>query len=159
MMYKKYLIFGLTIAGLALPAFSRAQNNVGVLPGITVGQGWTRLSTEAGKSTPAFFTIHNGGLTPDTLVSTTCPVAHRTILLDRSGKTLGAIEIKPGETITLTPQGQHLMLEQNRFRFYARALIPCSVDFLGAGEMILYLHVEPDDAKTYHPAHRPVVKD
>lgn len=157
MTHLKHLIFGLVLAALAAPAF--AQTAANVMPGITVGQGWTRVTREAGKSTPGFFTIHNDGLTPDTLVSTSCPVAHRTVLLDRTGKAIGAIRIKPGQTVTLAPDGAHLMLEQNRFRFYASGLIPCSIDFLGAGKMILYLHVEPDNAKTYHPAHRAIVKD
>lgn len=157
MKYIQFVSLCLIAAGLSAPAF--AQTTASVLPGITVDHGWTRITREAGRSTPAFFTIRNDGIAPDTLVSTSCAVAHRTILLDRTGKTIGAIKIKPGQTITLKPGGTHLMLEQNRFRFYARGLIPCSVDFLGAGKMILYLHVEPDNAKAYHPARRAIVKD
>ncbi|MDD2876225.1 MAG: copper chaperone PCu(A)C [Acidiphilium sp.] len=150
------LLLGLTIPVIT-PAFAQDVNPVP--PGITVGHGWTYLSTADGKSTPAYFTIHNAGSTPDTLVSTSCPVAHHTVLLDPSGKTLGAITINPGQTIMFSPSGTHLMLEQNRFRFYAHAMIPCSVDFLSAGKLIIYLHVEPDSAKTYEQARRPIVND
>ncbi len=138
---------------------SLAQNANTAPLGITIDHGWTRITTESGKSTPAYFTIHNAGTTPDTLVSTTCPIAHHTLLLDPTGQPLGAIVIKPGQTLMLAPKDTHLMLQQNRFRFYAHAMIPCSVDFLDAGKLILYLHVEPDKAVGYEQARRPIVKN
>lgn len=127
--------------------------------GIKVDRGWTTVTTAAGKTTPAYFAIHNEGTTPDTLVSTTCPIAHHTVLYDASGHPLGAIVIKPGQTITMGPDGLHLMLQANRYRFYAHGMIPCSVDFLDAGKLIMYLHVEPHGAKGYERVRRPVIKN
>lgn len=144
-------VAGMGVAGAQAPAAGPA--------GITVGHGWTRLTTAAGQTTPAYLTIRNGGRQPDTLVSATCPVAHRTVLLDATGKPEGAVAIRPGQTVRLSPAGQHLMLERNRFRFYAHAMIPCSVDFVNAGRMIVYLHVEPANARSYRPVRRPVVKN
>ncbi|MCW8306370.1 copper chaperone PCu(A)C [Acidiphilium sp. PA] len=149
---------GLVLCGAAaMPALAKSDETVPL--GMTVGHGWTRQTKARGQTTPAYFTIHNAGTTPDTLVSTSCPIAHHTLLLDRSGQAVGGLVIKPGETVTLAPDRTHLMLQQNRFRFYAHAMIPCSVDFLDAGKVILYLHVEPDDAKAYEQVRRPIVKN
>lgn len=154
-LFVKYFVFATTVLSLLLvPSVMRqaaAQNASIVLPGIKVSQGWTTITKKSGKSTPAYFTIHNSGLTPDTLVSISCSIAHRTTLIGKSGDEIGAIPIKPGQTLTLKPGGTHLMLEQNRFRFYTHAMIPCSADFLGAGTMLLYLHVQPDDATSFQP--------
>lgn len=153
----KRLLLSLAAASLSVPAF--AQTGTAPLPGVTVGQGWTRATSDAGTSVPGFFTIHNTGLTADTLVSASCPIARRTALLDASGKTVNAVTIAPGQTVSLAPGGLHLMLDQNRFQFYPRGLIPCSLDFLGAGEMILYLRVEPANAKAYQSSHQATVGD
>jgi copper(I)-binding protein len=151
------VVLGTASALVLAPAF--AQYAGAVPAGITIDQGWTRMSTAPGKTTPAYFRIHNAGAAPDTLVSTTCPIAHHTLLLDQAGQQLGAIVIKPGQTLTLTPKALHLMLQDNRFRFYAHAMIPCSVDFLDAGKLILYLHVEPDSADGYQQARRSIVRN
>ncbi len=158
MKFRAVMTAGLVLCGAAvMPALAQGDDTVPL--GITVKHGWTRQTTEAGKTTPAYFTIHNAGTAPDTLVSTSCPIAHHTLLLDRSGQPVGGLVIKPGETLTLAPDQTHLMLQQNRFRFYAHAMIPCSVDFLDAGKVILYLHVEPNGAKGYEQARRPIVKN
>ncbi|MGC9270082.1 copper chaperone PCu(A)C [Acidiphilium sp.] len=140
-------------------ATALAQSGSAVPAGITLDHGWTVVTTAPGRTTPAYFSIHNAGTTPDTLVSTTCPIAHHTLMLDAAGAPLGAMAIKPGQTVTLAPGGVHLMLQQNRFRFYTHAMIPCSVDFLNAGKIILYLHVEADGSTGFEPARRPIVKN
>lgn len=149
--------------GLAVTATAAAQTKMPgtqVSPlGVVVDHGWTTLTTEAGDTTAGYFRVHNVGATPDTLLSTSCPIAHHTVLLDGSGKKLGGIVIKPGETLTMAPGGMHLMLTRNRYRFYAHGMIPCSVDFLDAGKLILYLHVEQPGAKAYEQVRRPVIKD
>lgn len=156
MIYKTIFKCNLTALALAaasfLPVAARAQSTVP--PGVTVDQGWTTATTAPGKSTPAYFTLRNSGLTPDTLVSITCPIAHRTELVGASGKAVGGMPVKPGETLRFTPSGTHLVLQRTRFRFYAHAMIPCSAEFLGAGTMLLYLHVESANAKAYRATGR-----
>lgn len=135
-------------AGLpALTGVARAQTTAAspnaALPGIQVDQGWTRPTRSKGKAAPAFFSIRNTGMTADTLISATCPIAEHTVMLGGAGNPIGAIPIKSGETLHLHLTGPHLVLEDTHFRLFPNAVVPCTVNFLSAGQMMIYLKVRP----------------
>lgn len=139
-------ILGTAITGdIAHAQTSNASPNA-ALPGIQVDTGWVRPTHQHGATAPAFFTIRNTGITADTLISATCPIAHRTVMLGGAGNPIGGIPIKAGQTLHLKAPGPHIVLEDMRFRLYPRALIPCSVSFLSAGSRMLYLKVRPAKA-------------
>jgi len=70
-------------------------------------------------STAAYVTIHNQGNTDDTLLSASCACAARATLhtmtmkgnvMEMAEKT-GGFVIRPGDTLTFAPGGNHIMLE------------------------------------------------
>lgn len=150
----KFCFMFVAPAFLVAPAsFAQTQDASAALPGVTVGKGWTRTTPGANHDAPAYFTIHNTSDTADTLLSATCPIARDTQLVGADDRPVNGITIKAGATLTLDPGGTHVLLEKNRFRLFPKALVPCSVNFRNAGSMMLYLHVEPHNARTYHKSH------
>lgn len=138
----------LLAAGLLAADGAQAQDAASSVPGVTVGKGWIHTTSGPGADAAAYFTIRNTG-TADTLVSATCPIARKTELVGADGKPVAAIAIGAGATLTLAPGGTHILLERNRFRLFPKATLPCSVNFRDAGSMMLYLHVEPENASSY----------
>ena len=132
---------------LLLPCIALAQP---AAPGVRIDHGWTRVTTKPGSTAPGFLTLHNDGAAPDRLLRVACPVAARTTIRDAADHVVSNLPLRPGETLRLTPGGPHLVLADTHFQFYPRALIPCSATFRDAGTMMIYLHVEPAGAKTYH---------
>lgn len=135
----------LALTGVAQAQTTSASPNA-TLPGIQVDHGWTRPTRIKGKAAPAFFTIRNTGITPDTLISATCPIAEHTVMLGGAGNPIGAIPVKPGETLHLDLTGPHIVLEDMHFRLFPNAVVPCTVSFLSAGQLMVYLKVRPETA-------------
>lgn len=150
----KFRLMVFAAALLAAPVGHAQTPDPGAaVPGVTVGKGWTHATPGADHDASAYFTIRNTGDAADTLLSATCPIARNTELVGADGKPVDGIAIKAGATLTLGPGGTHVLLEGNRFRLFPKAMVPCSVNFRNAGSMMLYLHVEPHDARTYQKSH------
>lgn len=143
------ILIGAVLAGFLKTA--GAQVPSAPQPGITVGQGWTRITAKRGAAAPGFFTIRNHSNAPDRLTSVTCPVARKTVIVGNNGKPVSGIQIQPGQVISLRPSSTHLMLRNTHFRFYPHAVIPCSAIFENSGTTILYLQVESAGAKAFQP--------
>jgi copper(I)-binding protein len=144
------LYFALTslLASFLAPDAAQAAGPAG----ITIGQGWTNQTAKPHSLARGFFTIHNAGAAPDVLTSVTCPVARETMIQNGQNHDVAGIAVGAGQSIQLTPAGMHLVLNHTHFRFYSEADIPCNVVFRNAGTLMVYLHVEPATASSYHPA-------
>lgn len=101
---------------LALPALAAAHSfNNG---DITVGHPWTRATPGGTTTGAAYAKIVNAGKTADRLKSINFELADKVEIheMKMEGDTMkmralpDGIEIKPGETIMLTPSGTHMML-------------------------------------------------
>lgn len=70
-------------------------------------------TAEGAKDAPGYFTVTNTGSAPDTLIGGSFADANRLAIVSGAGKATrdipGGLVIKPGETITLSPSGPHIM--------------------------------------------------
>ena len=146
------MISKLSTLCLALAGFLvlDAAQAAGPPAGITIGQGWTNQTAKPHSTARGFFTIHNAGAAPDVLTSVTCPVARETVIQNGRNHDVPGILVGAGQDIQLTPAGMHLVLDYTHFRFYPQADIPCNAVFRNAGTLMVYLHVEPASASSYH---------
>lgn len=85
--------------------------------------------------TEGFLQIHNDGPTDDTLTGWNCPAAGTTTLVDKDGKPLDHLTIPAGKTVTLSPDGLHLVLGGLLFPIERGSILPCSFTFTQAGEL------------------------
>ena len=148
------MISKLSALCLALAGFLvlDAAQAAGPPAGITISQGWTNETAKAHSAVQGFFTIHNAGAAPDVLISVSCPVARETLIENGQNHDVSGIPVSAGQSIQLTPSGMHLVLQHTHFRFYLQADIPCNAVFRDAGTLMVYLHVEPATASSYHLA-------
>lgn len=100
--------------GVATPALA-ADYKAGDL---TVMQPWARATPSGAKVGGAYLAITNNGKTVDRLTSASIPDADHVEIheMKMDGGVMkmrplpNGIEIKPGQTVKLSPQGNHLML-------------------------------------------------
>lgn len=120
---------------------------------IEVSKAWTPALAQTRVDTPVYMTIANRTDAPDSLVRVRCPVAdfaekHAT---DRGEggfamREVKAIAIPAGGTVTLAPQGSHLMLLHTKQAMQPGETFTCSVVFQKAGAMPVEVTVAPDGA-------------
>jgi periplasmic copper chaperone A len=87
------------------------------LGSLVIDQPWSRATPKGATTGAGYLTIKNTGSTPDRLVSATLSSATTTqihqMTMDngvmKMREVSGGLEIKPGETVTLKPQGYHIM--------------------------------------------------
>ena len=129
------LALALTFALPAVPAFADAT--------LTLDHGSVWLTKKTGEDTQGFVQIHNTGDAPDTLTSAKCTIADSTILVDAKGNTLQSLDIAPGQTLTLSSSGPHLLIKSPRYRIQKDGILPCAFTFAVSGELIGYLNAVP----------------
>lgn len=85
---------------------------------ITIGQPWTRATPKGAPVAGGYLTITNKGTAPDRLIGGSVPFAGRfevhMMTVEQGVMRMrpvgpGGLEIKPGETVALTPGGLHVM--------------------------------------------------
>jgi periplasmic copper chaperone A len=107
---------------------------------LTVDHGAVWQTAKTGETTQGFLKIHNAGDSADVLTGWTCSIASATSLVGRDGKALTTLTIPPGQTVTLTPTGLHLMLQQTRDAVVFGSVVPCDFTFQNAGDVAVYLN-------------------
>lgn len=96
-----------------------SENGVTQVASLNMTDYAVRAALGNNTSTAAYVAIHNGGNTPDTLLSASCACAGKATLhtMTMSGSVMqmaektGGFVIRPGETLTFAPGGNHIMLE------------------------------------------------
>ncbi|NKC34421.1 copper chaperone PCu(A)C [Falsiroseomonas selenitidurans] len=134
---------------LALPA---AAETVTQGP-LRIEAGWSRAAG-AGRVGAGFLTIRNTGSTADRLVSARADAA-RTVELHTHLRENGimrmrpveAIDLPPGETVTLQPGGLHLMLIDLTQALNTGETVPVTLVFEKAGTMQVRLAVQAAGAR------------
>lgn len=127
---------GLALAlALILPAFPAHAAAV-----LTLDHGSVWQTDKAWQDTQGFLQIHNTGDEPDTLTAVNCTIAASTALVDASGKPLAGLVIAPGQTVTLSSTGPHLLLDDARYVVVKDGVLPCAFTFAVSGDLIGYLN-------------------
>ena len=108
---------------------------------ITVSAAWSRATPIDAPTAVGYLTVSNHGEKPDRLLSADSPVAGQVSLhqmsmtggVMRMRPMVGGLEIAPGATISLNPNGDHLMFEGLKRPFRPGELVPIVLHFQHAG--------------------------
>lgn len=107
---------------------------------LTLDNGTVWQTEKPGMDSEGFIQIRNSGGSPDTLTGVNCTIADSTALVDASGAPLPSLDIAPGQTVTLSPKGPHIVLTGARYRIKKNGILPCSFNFTGSDELVGYLN-------------------
>jgi copper(I)-binding protein len=114
---------------------------------LAITQGWSRAAGQGGQGA-GYLTIANHGAAPDRLLSASSPAARSVELHTHihEGEVMrmrpvSAIEIPPGQTVTLRPGGLHLMLVGLARPLRQGETVPVTLRFERAGEVPMTLAV------------------
>lgn len=123
------------VLALLLPALPAWANSV-----LTLDHGTVWQTAKDGQDTQGFIQIHNTGDAPDTLTAVNCSIAASTMLVDARGNPLQSLDIAPGQTVTLSGNGPHLLLKDARYRVQRDGVLPCAFSFTELGALVGYLN-------------------
>jgi copper(I)-binding protein len=135
---------------------------------IMVKDGWARASIGNASNSAAYMTVMTHGDAADRLIAASTPVAgraelHNHIMEDGIARMrpVDAIDVKPGEPMTLEPGGLHIMLMDLTEKLEPGADVPLTLTFENAGDVTVELPVQPigasapsDDAHQGHDEHQ-----
>lgn len=109
---------------------------------------WTRATPPGAQAAGGFLTLTNTGSEPDRLIAASTPLAARGELHEMAVtdgvmtmRQVEAIEIPPGETVTLAPGGLHLMFIGMSEQLNEDGVVPVTLTFEVGGTVETYLHV------------------
>jgi len=123
---------------------------------IDVSRAWTPAVGQARVDAPIYMTVTNHGDAPDSLVRVRCPAdladATEKHASDRGEGGTAMREVKSlavpaGGTVTLAPDGSHLMLLNVREPLREGQTFKCSLVFQRAGTIPVEVRVAPGGAK------------
>jgi copper(I)-binding protein len=124
---------------------------------------WAIATPNGAKVGAGYMKITNEGTTPDRLISLSSPSAgkvtmHSTV---NEGDVMkmraldNGLEIKPGETVELKPEGMHLMFESLKGPLIEATRVPGTLTFEKAGSVNVDFSVVPMGGKTAnHESHQ-----
>ena len=142
--------------GAILLAVAAATPAAAAEGGIEVSRAWTPAVTQTRVDSPLYMTVANRGDAPDTLLRARCPTDLADFtekhVTDRGEGGLAMREVKtfpiPARgTLTLVPNGNHLMLLGVREPLREGRTFTCSVAFQKAGTFQVEVKVAADGAK------------
>jgi hypothetical protein len=105
----------LLIAALAASTALATDYKAGA---IVISNPWARATPSGASAGAGYFTVTNTGTTPDRLVAVTSEAASKADIHEMSmvngvmqmRPLKDGLELKPGETVTLKPGGEHVMM-------------------------------------------------
>lgn len=116
---------------------------------------WTRAVATKAATAAGYVAIHNIGKESDRLIGASTPHA-RTIEIHemtmvgnvmRMRPVAGGVQIRPGESVRIAPNGLHLMIVGPDEGFVLGARIPMTLEFERAGKVEVELAVESTRAR------------
>ena len=124
---------------------------------IHIAQPWSRATPKGATTGAGYMTITNSGTTPDRVscvssdASAQCQIHSMTMEggVMKMRPVEGGLEIKPGETVTLTPSGFHMMLVKLKHPLEAGQTVKATLKFDKAGTVdvdypVMALGASPD---------------
>ena len=127
------------------------------VPGpIMVSRPWTPAPAKPGADTPLYMTITNNGEIPDRLIRARCPFADFTekVTVDSGGegspstREVKSIPIPAGQTVTLKPDGYHIVLLHTIQPLQPGEIGGCTITFQKYGERLIEVTVAPPGTET-----------
>ena len=119
----------------AAPAFAQAPN-------IEIQHAWSR-ATPAGRTGAVFLTIEDHGA-PDRLIAVQSPAAQAASVHETSMdggvmkmRSVAAVALAPGQTVTFAPGGLHIMLMQLNRDLAEGDKVPVTLTFERAGKIVV----------------------
>ena len=108
---------------------------------IHIAQPWSRATPKGATTGAGYMTITNKGTTPDRVscvssdASAQCQIHSMTMEggVMKMRPVEGGLEIKPGETVKLTPSGFHMMLVKLKHPLEAGQMVKATLKFDKAG--------------------------
>lgn len=157
-MQRRHCLF--TVAALLLAAGGATHQALAAeirAGDLVLTQPWSRAAGQGGTGA-GFLTIRNAGTVPDRLVSATTPAAGRVELHThvRDGdimrmRPMAAIDLPPGQAVTLQPSGLHLMLIGLTQPLRQGETVPVALSFERAGTVQVELTVQGAGARVPAP--------
>lgn len=135
----KIYLGGAVLAALWLGACGAAMAG----QDLKVDHGAVWPTKKIGAPTQGFMQIHNNAAAGDVLTGWSCPIADTTTLVDAAGKPLQSLAIPAGGSVTLAPDGPHLLLQGTHFAVARGSVLPCALTFQNAGDIGAYLNEIP----------------
>ena len=134
-----------TTVMLAAPALAHSVT-IGAL---TITDLWTRATPPQAPTAGGYFTITNKGSEADTLTSASSPLADHAELhlmaMKNGVMTMNAVEggiaIPAGGTVTLAPDGYHIMFITLSQPLKEGDKLPVTLTFAKAGTVTTFLHI------------------
>jgi copper(I)-binding protein len=152
-------IFALLVLGICvLPTAASAHDyRIGSLH---IDHPWAIATPNGAKVGAGYLKITNDGTEPDRLVAITSPAARKVTLHGsvKEGDVVKmralekGIEIKPGETVELKPDGSHIMFEGLRAPLREAGRVQGTLVFEKAGSIDVDYTIEPMGTKAPAPA-------
>lgn len=138
----KYLSM-LAVAALALMAIS-SSHAADVMAGkLKISSAWARATPKGANVGGGYVTVTNTGSEPDKLVGGSTPVSSKLEIHEmkmdngvmKMRPVADGIEIKPGQTVTLTPGGYHIMFVGLKEALKEGSHFKATLDFAKAGKV------------------------
>jgi len=109
--------------------------------GIRIDQAWARATPGGAKTGAIYLTLTNTGNAPDTLIAVNTDAADKAELHEMKMQNnimemrpIPAITIAPGQSVTLAPNGYHIMLVGLKAPLKEGETVPLTLTFEHAGK-------------------------
>jgi copper(I)-binding protein len=119
---------------------------------LAIGHPYAPETAPTAKTAAGYLTITNDGATPDRLIEVRSALPRteiHTTEVDTQGvarmSRVDALDILPGETVELAPQGTHVMFMGLSAPLEAGGTLDATLVFEQAGEVAVQFNVEPRD--------------
>jgi copper(I)-binding protein len=146
-LHRRRLLLAAPLLALAVPALAQQAGD------IAIATPWSRAAGQGGTGA-GFLAISNRGTVADRLLSASSPAARTTELHAhiRDGdvmrmRPVAAIDLPPGQTVTLQPGGLHLMLIGLTRPLQPGQNVPVTLVFERAGTVQVELAIQAAGAR------------
>lgn len=127
---------------------------------LRIDHPWATATPQGAKVGAGYVKIVNDGTQPDRLMSITSPVSGKVTIHEsvqdgdivKMRPLVRGLEIKPGETVELKPQGYHIMFEDLKAPLVAKVRAKGTLVFEKAGSIDVEFAVEPIGTRGSDPA-------
>jgi periplasmic copper chaperone A len=122
---------------------------------LEITNAWARATPPGAHTAAAYLTVTNAGTTGDTLTAASAPIAGLTMLhkmemqdgVMKMRMVDGGIAIAPGKTVTLDPNGLHVMMMDVTEPLKAGGTLPLTLTFAKAGTVTVTMPILPVGSK------------
>ncbi len=144
---RRSVLVGLPLAACLLPRIASAHD--AAAGALTVRHPWARATAGNAKTGALYLTVTNGGAEADRLLGVSTEVAAKCELhVSEAGgdmmtmRMVDSLEIPAGQTVSLAPQGSHVMLMGLKAPLQKGTTFPATLRFEKAGEVAVDVTVQ-----------------